>query len=115
MIRCAVAGLGWVGSRHVEAIRELNSKVSVECLVDTDEEHLRRVSEEHQVEKAYTRIGNALADEDVDAVSIGTPDALHREQAAEAVRAGKHVLCEKPMVLTVEDVSRMIEAAEAEA
>jgi UDP-N-acetyl-2-amino-2-deoxyglucuronate dehydrogenase len=110
-LRTAIVGVGWAGTRHVEAIRELNRKVVVECLVDNDAEFLVRKSAELSVPKTYTDLKQALDDPLVDAVDICLPHALHCSTAIEAAAAGKHILCEKPIALTVEDASRMLRAA----
>ena len=110
MLRIAILGLGWAGSRHVEAIRELGRKVSVECLVDNDADFLREKATEFGIGKTYTDLGAALKDPDVDAVSICLPHALHCGAAIEAARAGKHVLCEKPMAMTFDECQEMIAA-----
>ncbi len=112
MLNVAIVGAGWAGTRHVEAIRELGRKVSVECLVDNDPAHLAERSAALGVPKTYPTLGAALDDPDVDAVSICTPHARHRPMALVAAQAGKHVLCEKPIALTVADASAMIEAAD---
>ncbi len=113
MLRMAIVGVGWAGTRHVEAIRELGQKVTVDCLVDNDADFLKTKAEELDIGKTYTDIDDLLADPEVDAISICLPHALHREVAISAAAAGKHVLCEKPIALTVEDATRMIEAADA--
>ena len=112
MLRIAIIGIGWAGTRQVEAIRELNRGITVECLVDNDEDHLRTKAEELGVQKSYTRIGEALADPDVDAVSICLPHRYHHDAAIAAAAAKKHILCEKPMAMNVEEATRMIDAAE---
>jgi UDP-N-acetyl-2-amino-2-deoxyglucuronate dehydrogenase len=113
MLKIAIVGIGWAGTRHVEAIRELNRKVEVACLVDTDPNHLRQKSTELGIETAYLNYANALADRNVDAVSLCTPHGVHAEQAIAAAEAGKHILVEKPMALTVDDATRMMAAAQA--
>jgi predicted dehydrogenase len=113
MLRIAIFGVGWAGTRQVQAVRELGQKVAVECLVDSDAAFLRAKAEELGVRKTYTDWREALADPEVDAVSICLPHALHCPVALEAAAAGKQILCEKPLALTVEDATRMIEAAEA--
>ena len=112
MLHMAIIGVGWAGSRHVEAIRELGRKVEVDCLVDPDAEFLKEKVEELGIEKNYADLEGALADETVDAVSICSPHPFHCAQAVAAAEAGKHVLCEKPMAVTVEEATRMIAAAE---
>ena len=112
MIRLAIVGVGWAGSRHVEAIRELGEKVEVVCLVDNDAGFLSGKASEFGIEKTYTNLSDALNDPDVDAVDICSPHHLHCEQAIAAAEAGKHVLVEKPMATTVEEATRMMVAAD---
>jgi len=111
MLRTAILGMGWAGTRHVQAIRELGSKISVACIVDNDADFLKAKGDELGIERQYTHYGDALADSDVDAVSICLPHALHCPVALEAIQAGKHILCEKPIALSVSDATRMISAA----
>jgi len=112
MIKLAIVGVGWAGSRHVEAIRELGEKVEVACLVDNDADFLGEKASEFGIEKTYTNLSDALNDPDVDAVDICSPHHLHCEQAVVAAQAGKHVLVEKPMATTVEEATRMMDAAD---
>ncbi|KHD84619.1 Gfo/Idh/MocA family protein [Heyndrickxia ginsengihumi] len=63
--------------------------------------------------RAYTDYHEMLANEEVEAVSVCTPNYLHAPISIAALHAGKHVLCEKPMALTVEDADKMIEAAKS--
>ena len=112
MLRLAIVGCGWAGSRHVEAIRELGGKVDVACLVDNDDAFVKEKADEFGIEKVYTNFGEMLKDGDVDAVDICTPHHLHCNQAVVAAEAGKHVLVEKPMARTVKEANRMMAAAE---
>jgi len=112
MIRIAIVGIGWAGARQVEAARELGNDVSVECLVDSDAAHLRAAASDLGIRKTYTTVGEALEDPEIDAVSICAPHRYHCDLAIQAAERGKHVLCEKPIALTVEDATRMIEACD---
>ena len=113
MLRLAIVGVGWAGTRQAEAVRELGRKVAVECLVDSDADQLSQKSAELDVPRTYADLDAALADPRVDAVSICLPHALHCSATLAAISAGKHVLVEKPLATTVEEASRMIDAAEA--
>ncbi|MBI3970631.1 MAG: Gfo/Idh/MocA family oxidoreductase [Chloroflexi bacterium] len=113
VLRLAVVGVGWAGTRQVEAVREVGRKIAVTCLVDGDAGFLRQKAEALGVAKTFVRLEEALADPDVDAVSICTPHHLHCAMAIAAAEARKHVLVEKPMAMTVDEATRMIVAAEA--
>lgn len=112
MLRLAIVGCGWAGSRHVEAIRELGDKVEVVCLVDNDAGFVTEKAKEFGIQKVYTDYAEALRDVDIDAVDICTPHHLHCDQAVSAAEAGKHVLVEKPMARTVKEANRMMATAD---
>ena len=65
------------------------------------------------VSKTYTAYGDMLASDDVDIVYIATPHTTHKKQVLDALAAGKHVLCEKPLVTRVADAEDVITAARA--
>jgi predicted dehydrogenase len=118
-INLAVVGVGWAGSRHVEAIQEITGRteagqkppLAVRTLVDTDSEHLAARARDFGVQHTVTALRGALEDPEIDAVSIATPHHLHADQAIASAEAGKHVIVEKPMAVTVEDTDRMISVA----
>jgi UDP-N-acetyl-2-amino-2-deoxyglucuronate dehydrogenase len=111
MLKLAVVGVGWAGSRHIEAVGELGRKIEVACLVDNDAEFLRQKAAQLGIATTYTDYEAVLADPKIDAVSICTPHNSHCPMAVQAAQAGKHVLVEKPMATHVEDADRMLEAA----
>jgi predicted dehydrogenase len=114
MLRLAIIGVGWAGERQAQAVRELGRKVEVTCLVDNDPDFLRTKAAELGVAQTYTDYRDALADDQIDAVSICVPHDLHCPIALDAAAAHKHILCEKPIALDVADASRMIDAAAAQ-
>jgi len=105
-LRVAVVGLG-IGRRHVRAFQSLVG-VQVTVLVGTNAEALQKAGQEFGVGVTLTDYRQMLARDDVDLVSICTPDRLHAEQALLALEAGKHVLCEKPMAITLKDARRLV-------
>ena len=111
-LRVAILGAGWAGSKHVEAIRELGCGLVVDCLVDNDPDFLAKQCAELKVAKSYGAVEDALGDPEVDAVSICLPHRFHCDVTVAAAEAGKHVLVEKPMAATVDEATRMVEAAQ---
>lgn len=118
-LQMAIVGAGWAGTRQAQAVQELqastqpHSPVEVVALVDNDADFLAEKGAELGVDTLYTDYDEALADPAIDAVSICTPHPLHCPMALAAAAAGKHILVEKPIALTVEEADRMIAAAEA--
>ncbi|MDP8905158.1 MAG: Gfo/Idh/MocA family oxidoreductase [Chloroflexota bacterium] len=85
----------------------------VVAIASRDESRARRVADELGLERAHGSYEALLADPGIDAVYIPLPNHLHTEWTIAAARAGKHVLCEKPLALNTADAERMIIAAEA--
>jgi predicted dehydrogenase len=105
-----VIGLGVWGETHLKAYTT-TSGAYLAGICDVNEELLRQRASEYHVAFATTDYQELLARGDVAAVSVVTPDFLHREIAIAAIRAGKHVILEKPMATTVEDAEAIAEAA----
>jgi 1,5-anhydro-D-fructose reductase (1,5-anhydro-D-mannitol-forming) len=78
----------------------------------TSRERGERFAKEHGLERAFASLDELVADPGIDAVYISTTNDLHAEQTIAAARAGKHVLCEKPLAVTIEDAWRMRDACE---
>ncbi|MBA3687938.1 MAG: Gfo/Idh/MocA family oxidoreductase [Chloroflexi bacterium] len=86
---------------------------SVVAIASRDLDNARDVAAELDIPQAHGSYEALLADPDVDAIYIPLPNHLHAEWTIAAVRAGKHVLCEKPLALTSRDAEVMVAAAEA--
>ncbi|NOK83613.1 MAG: hypothetical protein GFH27_549305n189 [Chloroflexi bacterium AL-W] len=112
MIRMAIVGVGWAGQRQLRAIKELGRDIVVAGLVDCDEDFLQQQAIAFGIHATWVDRQTMLADPSIDAVSICVPHALHCPIALDAARAGKHILCEKPMALTVDEATQMIETAQ---
>jgi predicted dehydrogenase len=111
-LRYGVIG-GSMGGAHMRGIRlSNNSELVAAC--DVDEGVLGAVQAEFGLpdDACYPDFRRLLTRSDLDAVIVASPDFYHEEQVVGALEAGKHVLCEKPMALTVAECRRMIQAAE---
>ena len=94
---------------HLKAI-EVVKGVSVAAVADMDESRMEEVRDKCGAARGCLEYGELLADPDVDAVAINTPPRFHEDMVVEALEAGKHVLCEKPLSRSVEGCERIMEA-----
>ncbi len=109
--------IGWaiIGTgRHVDLRIAPAINFSAEgrlvAVVSRDKGRALEAAHRMRAEKGYSALDEMLRDRDVNAVYICSPNGLHAEQTIRAARAERHVLCEKPMALTVADAQEMVEA-----
>lgn len=93
----------------IGAIRATGGQVV--SVMSSNAERARAYAEANGIGNYTTDLDALLADPQIDAVYISTTNELHREQAVAAARAGKHILCEKPLALSLEDAHAMARAA----
>ena len=96
-----VLGVGEMGKRHAENLRRLVPEARLVAIADASAERARVVAEELEIENWYSSLDAMLERKDLDAVLIATPDKFHAQAVETAVRAGKDVLCEKPLALNL--------------
>jgi predicted dehydrogenase len=105
----AVVGTGFIGPVHVEALRRLGCEVV--GIVGSSPERGRLRAAELGVPKAYGSFAEALSDPAVQAVHITTPNRTHYQMARDALLAGKHVICEKPLAMDSGESRALVELA----
>ena len=109
MIQFAIIGCGRIAQRHAEHINKFG-KLSAVC--DVVKEKADALAKEYNA-IAYYSISDLLANEKkIDVISICSPNGLHAEHSISSLQAGYHVLCEKPMAISISDCGEMIKAAE---
>lgn len=107
----AIVGCGWAGQRHARAFRARGA--AVRWAIDTNEQRAAAIAEGEENCGVSVDLHVALDDPELDAIDICLPHNLHAEVAIEAAASAKHVLCEKPLAVSLEEADRMIAAADA--
>ncbi len=108
ILTLGIIGFGGMASYHNKELADYN-RLSVKGVYDVNSERMDYAEEEGLV--AYSSVERLLNDEEIDAVLIATTNEVHKELCIDAIKAGKHVICEKPVTLTSEELEEIIEVA----
>lgn len=113
-IRFAVVGLGWIAQEAVLPAFQNVETAELAALVTNDALKANELGKQYNVPRtcSYEEYDDLLRRGEVDAVYISLPNSMHKDYGVRALRAGVHVLCEKPMAETAEECHEMIRAAE---
>ncbi len=108
--KVGIVGAGTIGEVHARALEGVDN-ATVVAVADPREDAGRKLADAHDA-TWYPNYTDLLAQPDIDVVILGTPSGLHPEQAILAAHAGKHIITEKPMSITHDGATRMIEAVD---
>lgn len=111
LLRVALVGCGIISEAHLRAYGQHADRARITVCCDIDPERAAQRAALAGGARAVSRLEDLLADPDVDAVEICTPHPLHAAAAVAAARAGKHILCQKPLAKTLAECDAMIDAA----
>lgn len=108
MFKFAVIGYGFIGRRHVNTLKSFDG---VDCVAVCDIDPVRReeVKKAHSDIETYASADELFAKADIDSVIISANNNQHHDLVIKAARAGKHIICEKPVALSVRELDEMIE------
>jgi predicted dehydrogenase len=109
-IKVGVIGTGFIGPAHIEALRRLGT-INVAALADVDEQTARAKAAALGIERSYGDYREMLADDTIEAVHICTPNNLHYAMSKDAIEAGKHVVCEKPLAISASEGEELVKLA----
>jgi len=110
-MRWALIGASRIASSYmIAAIRAQGG--DIQSVLSSDAARGDSYAREHGIGRSFTELDQLLADDGVDAIYISTTNEKHHAQALAAVAAGKHVLCEKPLAMTLDDACEMVRAAQ---
>jgi predicted dehydrogenase len=109
-IKTAVIGAGFMGKVHTEGIRRLGN-VEVVAAAAVSKEEAERFGQLMSIDRVTDDYREIVADPEIEAVHVCTPNALHAPVSIAAMQAGKHVLCEKPLAMSAAEARQMLEVA----
>jgi scyllo-inositol 2-dehydrogenase (NAD+) len=105
-----VLGVGGMGRRHAENLRRLVPQAQLVAVADVDSARARRTAEQLEIENSYGSLEAMLECKGLDALVIATPDKFHATAVKTVAVAGKDMLCEKPLALTLNDARDLLSA-----
>ena len=108
-IGAAVIGSGFIGTVHIEALRRLG--VQVHGLLGSSPERAATRAEQLGLPRGYDSLAELLEDDRVEVVHVTSPNHLHHPQVCDILRAGRHVVCEKPLALTSQESAELVAMA----
>ena len=111
-LRVCLIGCGRAGMIHARNYKNKIENARMVAVVDTREAAAKAAAEELGIEKYYTDYKDILNDSEIDAVVVVAPTNLHKPIVLDCAAAGKHIFCEKPMAMTVEECDEMIAACD---
>ncbi|MBE5774864.1 MAG: Gfo/Idh/MocA family oxidoreductase, partial [Clostridiales bacterium] len=106
-VRIAIIGCGMIANRHHIPCYKVNEDVELVYFCDIIREKAEKSAAEYGSGKVVEDYKEVLADPTVDAVDICTPNLMHSVIAIDAMKAGKHVLCEKPAAINYDEALKM--------
>lgn len=112
-IRVGIIGCGGIANgKHMPSLSKLDN-VEIVAFCDVKEEKALKAAKDYGVDgaKTYNDYRKLLEDKSIDVVHVCTPNKSHSDITVDALEAGKHVMCEKPMAKTANDAKRMLDAA----
>jgi predicted dehydrogenase len=108
-LRAGIIGTGFIGGIHAHAVRA--SGATLTRVADTSPERAEEAAVRLYADRGAASAQELIESDEVDVVHICTPNHLHAELAEQALAAGKHVICEKPLATTVQDAQRLVDLA----
>jgi len=111
-LNAAVVGCG-IGKFHMLAFQKVPDFFNLAAICDIDAVKTQALADELKVPKIYTSLDALCADPEIDVIDLATPPHLHLPQMKQVLAAGKHVICEKPLVSSLRDLDELADAEKA--
>jgi len=108
--KVAILGAGFISEIHLESYHRFIPEAEVVAVYARNQEKAKEFAAKHQILKWYTDVDTLIKESDCDIVDICLPNFLHADACIKAANAGKHIIIEKPLAVTLEEADAMIDA-----
>jgi len=108
-VKVGVIGSGFIAGVHLEALQSVPG-AKIVAIASLEDERRKQLAKKYKIPKQYRQWQEIVKDKNVEVVVVGIPNYLHASATIEAAKNGKHVICEKPLALTLDDADEMIDA-----
>jgi myo-inositol 2-dehydrogenase / D-chiro-inositol 1-dehydrogenase len=108
-VKVGIIGSQFEADIHAESFRILPDEAEVVAVASPTPGNAERFARKHRIPKFFTDYRQLLAEPDIEMITIAAPNALHATMTVDAAKAGKHIVCEKPLCMTLEEADLMID------
>src|ERR1041385_2000679 len=108
-VKVGIIGSQFEADIHAESFRILPDEAEVVAVASPTPGHAQQFAQKHKLPRFFTDYRQLLAEPDIELITIAAPNALHAQMTVDAANAGKHIVCEKPLCMTLEEADLMIE------
>lgn len=109
MVKAGIVGAGFAADLHAAAIQYLPGELELTAVASRTESSARHLASKYGIPGVFADYRELLSEPDIDLVTIAAPNFAHARVAIDCARAGKHVVCEKPLAMTLEEADEMID------
>jgi myo-inositol 2-dehydrogenase/D-chiro-inositol 1-dehydrogenase len=109
-VKVGIIGSGFEADIHAASFQLMPEDAEVAAVASPTSGHAEELARRYNIPRVFLRYEDMLKEKDIEMVTITAPNSLHRTMACESARAGKHVVCEKPLCLTIDEADEMIDA-----
>jgi predicted dehydrogenase len=111
-VKVGIIGSKFEADIHAESFRIMPDEAEVVAVASPTPGNAKRFAKKHQIPRVFTDYREMLAQPDIEMVTIAAPNALHAQMTVDAAKAGKHIVCEKPLCMTLEEADLMIDTCQ---
>jgi predicted dehydrogenase len=112
-VKVGIIGSQFQGDIHAASLQMIPDEVEVVAIASPTPGHAKELADRYGIARVFTDYKKMLAEKDIEMVTIAAPNYLHAQMTVDIAGAGKHVVCEKPLCMTLEEADLMIETCQS--